>query len=457
MAVPKNHEKVLEFFEQCEIIEGIIHSPELFKKDTRDRPRSWQIFVELFDESENTIISIIPRSITNRIDIAPEHVARYYTKTGIIGGKQTITDYKVIREGKYIGKSNYTTALTQALSEAQSEYVNKCKAGFQPAGEHIREETPGEKVESEKYPFPMALHIYDKHKERLQFPCYIQPKLDGVMAVYYPGKQIFYTRAREPIVSFPGIVNELIEMCEATPPGLFIVGELYKHGLPLQKISGYARKQTPTPEADVIQFCIFDCFDINSPGLGFESRQILLKKILPDAPTPGLDMSSGRVQLLLTELVKNSSELTAAHDKYVAAGYEGAVIRNINAKYEFSFNSEKRSFEALKYKLRYDAEWPVVNYTCGERGKDSGAVIWICETKTGIQFNVVPNASLETRKAIYTYLETTPEAFEKIIRGKLLRVNYSELSTDGVPLQPKGLVFIEPETQITLDMITPGS
>ena len=136
------------------------------------------------------------------------------------------------------------------------------------------------------------------------------------------------------------------------------------------------------------------------------------------------------------------------------AGYEGAVARRDAAGYRYS-HSGYHSANAVKIKPRFDAEFPVVGYTQGVRGKDVGAVIWLCEVEDAVDpadrsFAVVPKLPYEVRRCLFARLgENVAPAgappqtrFERDVRGKPLTVEYSEVSKKtNKPLQPHASVF----------------
>jgi ATP-dependent DNA ligase len=134
--------------------------------------------------------------------------------------------------------------------------------------------------------------------------------------------------------------------------------------------------------------------------------------------------------------------------------YEGAVIRNLHGPYEFGIDKEKRSYQALKWKPRPDAEWPVIRFKDGV-GKEKGQVIWICaENEDGVKrrtgevlpleerktFAVTPNMPIDVRKHIFKKI-SVDDFFEKNIKGQLYTISYSILSKDFLPQQPKGMRF----------------
>jgi ATP-dependent DNA ligase len=116
------------------------------------------------------------------------------------------------------------------------------------------------------------------------------------------------------------------------------------------------------------------------------------------------------------------------------------------------------SANLVKIKPKFDDEFTVVGFTEG-KGKDTGAVIWVCEVAeehrkdpNDYVFSVVPNMSYENRHKLFRCLSQKvddPEhagkkitRFERYVRGKPLTVAYAELSSKtGKPVQPKALQF----------------
>jgi len=114
------------------------------------------------------------------------------------------------------------------------------------------------------------------------------------------------------------------------------------------------------------------------------------------------------------------------HDAFVAAGYEGAILRAPDAPYA----TGARSAALLKYKRFDDAEFEIVGATSA-RGTDAGCVVWECATETGQTFDVVPAWSDDERC----------EAFANawfLIR-KMLTVRFSWRTAASVPRCASGI------------------
>jgi DNA ligase-1 len=143
-----------------------------------------------------------------------------------------------------------------------------------------------------------------------------------------------------------------------------------------------------------------------------------------------ISLANSAVELTDNIYVLKEDQLETIHDLFVEEGYEGLMLRNIDAPYEFS-----RSWNLVKYKVMKDDEFKIVDAVKGLKGKSKGAIIWICETPKGDRFNVVPNGTMASRKILWDEWKADPKEFI----GKELTVQYQELSPKGIPRFPKGL------------------
>jgi hypothetical protein len=158
--------------------------------------------------------------------------------------------------------------------------------------------------------------------------------------------------------------------------------------------------------------------------------------------------------------VADAAELDALVARFLADGYEGAIARKDGAGYRYGYNGY-HSANLLKIKPTFDAEFPVVGFTQGSRGKEVGAVIWECEVPGGPgdpgdrRFTVVPkDMSYEERRALFQCLgglvpgpggpgAAAVTRFERDLRGRPLTVEYREVSAKtGKPLQAKALALM---------------
>lgn len=360
-----------------------------------------------------------------------EKPASITTTHGIEDAKQQI-DINLVFSGKNLGKANATTAWQQALSEAQSKWNEKRDSGY-----HVN------KIQLADDDFlPMLAYEYEeripsvfremKKENRDTLTIHIQPKLDGVRASVYivDGKpQMFSRKGKNISVSAPHILQHFVNMS----PDIIIDGELYSQHGNIQAIAGAANKKTYEEDRHgKLCFVIFDAYRKDDPGLFFDERFNGLAKIEHDDivfPIDRVDFSQG---LCKTIRVSTQEELDThvlqAHREATEAGFEGIMVR-VN---HYPYMKQKRTIGLLKYKQFHDAEYEIVDITTPSSGRTAGAAIFVCKTSNNIQFNCDSIGTLQERRSLYGNRAN--------LIGKMLTVQYQDLTDDAVPRFPKAIV-----------------
>lgn len=401
----------------------IIFPKLLSKLNNSNKIRFWKIYAYLIDLSNKQIINLS----NDLIDInnfkslilnQPKIKMYIITEYGQINGKITKTEPTIIEEGKNINRSNETTILTQSLIYMRNLYLKKMKSGYVTKLDNINIENI----------YPMALQVYSKNKKHIKYPCYIQPKLDGIRLITkYENTEInLYSRRLNKFYGFDFIKEEVKELIKDYP-NLILDGELYNHDLTLQQISGIVRNEDPDyGEKYKLQFYIFDCIDLNNNYI-FEERYNILLDLFKNKKFKYLILTK-------TTLINSEKESDKIYQEYINLGYEGIVYKNRDATYEYSSYKEIRSHQFLKRKKNYDAEYPIVGFEEGIHGKDKGAIIFIMKTSDNKEFKAVPNMTLKERKHMY---QLAKKNFEQLYKNKLATISFDEYSQDNIPLRAK--------------------
>jgi ATP-dependent DNA ligase len=377
---------------------GVIKDyPELMKKDKNGKTRLWKIQAIFHDDS-------------------------YWISTthGMQDGKMISTE-KEVKTGKNIGKKNETSIEQQLILVCDKTFKDK-KEKESYRGEEI--ETDKEKRENKSYA-PMLAASWDptstvKRKVDIVFPCYVQPKLDGIRCLTYVKDDVIVNQSRQ-LKYFNNLkhINDELEDLFLEYPNIVFDGELYNHTLEFNNIAGVVKKIKLKDEDKKklldIQYHIYDCF-IENEYLTFEERiKILETKI----------KKMKYVKLVPTHKCKTADDVPEFHAKFLGNKYEGTILRNKLAPYEFT-----RSKHLQKYKSFFDDEFEIVDYKQGS-GLDDGTVIWRCKTSDGSEFDVRPTGTVEERKKLF-------KNGDKYI-GKFLTVKYQELSSYKIPRFPVGI------------------
>ena len=355
----------------------------------------------------------------------PNGSAEITTQNGYIDGKLAIST-RLIESGKNIGKSNQTTAFQQACNEAEKKYQDKIdKEGYSTSIDSV--ETPV---------YPMLANKFDfssKKKNDIVFPCYVQPKLDGLrcMSNLSNGEIIMKSRVGKEFKQMPHLVAQLKKLFkiaeELSITNLYVDGELYSDELPFEEISGFIRVEKSEPENErKIQYHLYDLYIDND--MNYENRKSILDSIFSKGKFTHLK----NVETIICE---NKTQIKPLHAHYVEKGYEGIMLRNKNGPYLL----KNRSNDLQKYKEFEDAEFEIIGFK-EANGEDRGTIIWEClynkPDGTKEIFAVRPRGNRDLRREWFLQAQKN---FDKIFKGKQLTVRYQELGPEGCPRFPVGI------------------
>lgn len=333
----------------------------------------------------------------------------FMRESGLIDGKRTLKK-KFVKKGKNIGKANETTAYEQAVLEMEKTVKGNIEDNMVYDVNLI--DLPPRFVKP-------ALAKGDIKKAK--YPCYAQPKFNGARCIQMRQSEEFdlLTRNRK-IWGASDHVKEACNLFGSYSPD----GELYTHGLTFQQIISLVKKYYELGEhEDYPELCSKDIqyhvYDLAIPNKTYEQRKEILERIIPE--------NHPIIKPVFTVLVNNEEEMLKWHDKWVAEGYEGIILRDPHA--EYAFNS--RSNSLIKFKKFFDKEFPIVGHDFEEwhdinTDKIERLVMWICETEKGEKFSVRPTGTFASRIRDYKNAESK--------YGMPLTVRYQEYSEDGTPI-----------------------
>jgi DNA ligase-1 len=343
------------------------------------------------------------------------------TVYGHVGGKlQTASE--VVREGKNIGRSNETTPIEQARAQAEGEWnTKKTRKGYV---EDIAKAEAGENSGAGGIR-PMLAQTFTKHGDKIEFPCYAQPKLDGIrcIAVVDDNRKVtLWSREQKPIVAVPSIIAALEALSDDFIwPGAVIDGELYNHALKndFEKISSCVRKQYPASDAEqaLVQYHVYDM--PRMPPFGdcvFGGRMDHIAK--------HISLDNEKIVRVDTAFIKDKDALLDYFEHRRADGYEGAMARN-----DVPYEEGKRSYGLQKLKEFDEGEFPIVGVEEGV-GKMEGLAIFVCTTGKE-EFRCKMEGALD---GLRKYLTN-----RKLWEGKKLTVKYQGLTgKNKLPRFPVG-------------------
>lgn len=461
--------------------------------NTRGATLVWNLEVRLYDTDAK--LHPFDKEFLGPSSTTPEGFYGYIiTKShqisakGVEGKVRAGVKPTLVKVGKNLGRSNATNPATQALRDALSKYNGAKKKASNATGKPAVDKSTTDKIgtaSDSHRPPPMLVKKINETVDATLTPddfdqgLTVQRKFNGTRspAHLFDGKTDMYSRtnrdhlgllqiraeldpslADAPLVPEKFILSQLSQNTEATskdfekikalynPENLFLDGELYLHGKSLRWISGQARKET---DDGTLNYVVYDCFFPAAIAAGYQMisqhRQQYLDMFFNNAN----DVVDGlkHVQRAENFKVSNLGDVYKLRDQFLTEGYEGAIVRKNWTGYRYGGNNYHSS-NLVKVKPMFDSEFKVVGYDQGTKGKDVGALIWVCEVElehvkdeNDKTFSVVPkNMTYAERYRIFGLLNA--ETFEKYIKGKLLTIEFPERSSKtGKPTQAKALQF----------------
>lgn len=346
----------------------------------------------------NTLYS---RSVKGKVNtfIIEVESNKFRSITGFDNGKKTISEWTVC-EAK-----SYCSAEAQALKEAQAIHRKKIETG---SFENMSD------IDNEIHFEPMLAHKWEDQKDKVKYPIYSQPKLDGIRCIVK--KDGMWSRNGKKIISAPHIYEAMKHLFK-TNPDLIFDGELYADKLAddFNVICSLVKKTKPTVE-DLNESAVkieYHIYDLPSHKGTFSERY----KTLIHIDLPGCCVK------VVTSIVNQENEVTILYENYVGNGYEGQMLR-LNLPYE-----NKRSKSLLKHKSFIDTEYKIIGVEQGKGNLTGKMGALVFKTNKGDTFNASINGG-------WDYLEELWNSKDKLI-GKQATVKYFNLTPDGKPRFPK--------------------
>ena len=344
---------------------------------------------------------------------------RIIKEYGQIGGKmQSVTD--IIRDGKNIGKSNETTSKEQAIAEATAQWEKKLKSGYAKTQKDAKAGVVDTKFVTGGIE-PMLAHKFRDHANKIIYPCYAQPKLDGIrcIAIIENGVATLWTRTRKPITGVPHIIRAIEKQFPNCVPHcvgkyrIVLDGELYNHAYKnrFEEIVSFVKQVTPKAGHEVVEYHIYDMVN----DFEFHERTDTINNAELQAPLIAVKTTS----------ILNVDQLTEQLGSDRFDGYEGTMVRNADSEYE-----HKRSYNLQKIKEFEDAEFKITGVKSG-RGRMVDCAIFTCTTKNGDLFDCKMEGSLDVLKDILKN--------SRSVIGKMLTVRYQGLTNGNLPRFPIGV------------------
>lgn len=407
-----------------------------------------------------------------KVSVGPESVGSVIVEYGKEGGKKM--SKVTFCSPKNVGRSNETTSYEQAVLEARSKWEKQVRLGYRETKEELQ---------TEENFSPMLAHDAIKRSSAIVYPAYVQPKLDGVRALVTLDKDgipVFNSRGNKTYPVQGALLQQVKELSEHTGFDKFD-GELYIHGLSLQKIVALAKKwRTPEQiEAEIekdyqgdikrrqkaidngeeswkdhdgevypvtveavkdvdrysgyssldLEYHIFDIpVNANSPWHSETHDKNRLSDLISVMYSLDCEINASKIKVVRGEFVLNEKSVKRFIGYYMQDGFEGVIIRNFKGVYEFG----QRSTDLQKWKLFQDGEAKVLDSVEDKNGEG----VLLCEEKDGTRFNC---------KMKGTHAERS-QAKMLLLVGHFINFTFQSRTDDGVPQFPVGQSVRELDT-----------
>jgi len=333
---------------------------------------------------------------------------KYRTHSGQVGGIITTNEWTIVY-GKNTGKLNETTDKEQTMKEAVAKRTKKLESGYFENIKHINKT---------QYFEPMLASKWEDSKDKITYPIYSQPKLDGIRCIVT--SEGMFSRNGKPIISAPHIREGLQPLFDENPE-LILDGELYadKFANDFNKIVSLVKKTKPT-DADLkeskknIQYWIYDLPDND---IQFGDRCDRLNELFEN-----YNAFKKYCVEVETHICNDEDEVMGLYEEYVEKGFEGQMLRT-NGKYE-----NKRSKFLMKHKSFIDEEYTIVDVCEGEGNKTNMVGYMTFETADGKPFKSNVKATFEESEEMFRN--------RKQLIGKQATIKYFNLTPDGIPRFP---------------------
>ena len=270
-----------------------------------------------------------------------------------------------------------------------------------------------------------------KHFDRLRFPLYASPKIDGVRCLVKDGVAV--SRTLKPIPN-RWIQSKLSNFAEFEGfDGELIVDDPTTEGV-MQRTTSGVMSFEGKPN---FTYFIFDLWNSAEP---FEQRFLALHSYIPE------------IVILNQTLCRSIYDVKRCEDRALALGYEGLILRNPQTHYKFGRSTEEEQ-ALLKIKRFQDSEAVVLrvnalehNGNCAEvselgltkrstakSGKVALEMLGALEVKdleTGIEFSI-GSGFTESQRIEFWNLE---------LKGRI--VKYKHFAVSGVKEKPRFPTFL---------------
>ncbi len=240
----------------------------------------------------------------------------------------------------------------------------------------------------------------------------IEPKLDGIrcFAIVEDGSALLYARSGKLISNFDSTIGTELS---TLPDGCYD-GEIMGEDFIALMRQAYRKENVVTEGTylSLFDYISMEEWKTRKAVMTCRERYELLSNNLKEA---------GKINYLkcIPRYITpaNYGDIKAWHDEFVSKGFEGAMIKDLDAPYKFG-----RGYEVMKLKAFHDVDLIVDRLEEGT-GKHAGRLGAVVVSYKGTEVKVGSGFTDELRKSIWS----DPDRFV----GRMVEVRYQEVTPDG--------------------------
>lgn len=242
----------------------------------------------------------------------------------------------------------------------------------------------------------------------------VEPKLDGIrcFSIVENEEVKMFARSGKIIKNFENTIGkELVQLGDGCYDG-----ELMGEDFTSIMRQAYRKEDLDT---DGTYLALFDYLPLSE----WKSRKGIMPcseryETLLDKLSDNFDVDLNLVQPVEREECEvDYEEIKRSHDSYVSLGYEGAMIKDLQAPYRFG-----RGYEVMKLKAFHDVDLEIDSLEEGT-GKHSGKLGSVGVVFNGVKVKVGSGFSDDVRDKVWE----DPDSFI----GRIIEVRYQEVTPDG--------------------------
>ena len=228
----------------------------------------------------------------------------------------------------------------------------------------------------------------------------------------------------------PNISKTILDMM--IEEGVGLDGELYLPGYTSSDINSFI-KNTELPQHYKLQYWMYDiCIPDMSAIARYNTLKANFKMFIPTTMDKNIHLNYlGRLILLPNYSVKDFSEAVHYRDEFIDMGFEGLVIRDDAASYQFG---GRRNQSMMKFKRKEDGKFLIVDII--PEGKRINLPKFVCKNDINDElFEVTLNKPQAEQEEILIHKST--------YINKLMLIEFRERSgVKEVPFHAKGIEIL---------------